>query len=588
MKSRFKYPKLNNIRVRDKLLMIYILCIVAPVLVTNLIFADRIIRSVKKENGDQCNAIMDTALLNIDRDFERIINLSTLIYTDRSLDQALERDYSGSVERIDVYAFFRDYMARIRSMYTQIVGVSIYTDNKTIPFGGSYIYNNVELDALDWYGRIRDSGKTVNFTVYVQNDGKYLSVLRNMDYFADSRSRKIMKIDLNLNEIASTLKGTSGRWDIYLVSEAGEIITSSNNGFNNMSGFASLEDLAPGPDDNVIVRDLGRYDVLRGWKLLGVFRQDQLYESLQRSGGFVAVMALLDLVAATAVILLISRSINRRLNLVAAHMRKHDLRPLDVEEGADEIGEVIREYNRMAQKIQDMIRNEYEYSIEIKNAELERRQAVINALQSQINPHFLFNTLEAIRMRSSLKNEDETAGIIKSLSKMFRRMLNWKEDLIPLSEEIGFVEDYLKVQHYRFGGKVRYRIDVGPGAGSIGIPKMTIQPFVENSCVHGIEEIRGDGFILIRAALAGGRLDITIGDNGKGMVPDELSGLLSEVKSNGDGPGSIGIRNVYNRLKLLYGDELRLDIAGAPGAGVTVSISIPAAECPPQGEGRQA
>jgi two-component system sensor histidine kinase YesM len=578
MKRRPAFLKLSNIKVRNKLLMIYILCIVLPVLATNIIFADRIIGSVKKENADQCNAIMDTALLNIDRDFEKIINLSTLIYTDRSLDQALERDYSGIAEKIDVYSYFRDYTARIRSMYVQIVSIGIYTDNKSIPLGGNYVYNGTDLDAIGWYEKIRDSGKTVLFTAYAENGGKYLSVLRNMDYFTDSRHRKIMKIDLNLNEIASTLKGNSGRWDVYLVSDANEIITSSVDSFNSMGGFAGFPDVRPGRSDSVVTRSLGRYDVLRGWKLVGVFRQEQLYESLQQSGGFVAAMAILDLVSATAIILLISRSLNKRLKLVAAHMRKHDLEPLDCDEGADEIGEVIREYNLMARKIQDMIKNEYEYSIEIKNAELERRQAVINALQSQINPHFLFNTLEAIRMRSSLKNEDETAEVIKCLSRMFRRMLNWKKDMISLREEIGFVESYLRVQQYRFGGKISYRIEMDPDAGRVEIPNMTIQPFVENSCFHGIEGVRGDGFISIRAARRDGRLDIAVEDNGKGMRQDTLAGLLAEIRTDADGECSIGIRNVYNRLRLLYGDNLRFDIASAPGAGTRVTVSIPAAE----------
>lgn len=573
MARRFGLPRINDIRVRNKLLLIYILCVVAPVLVTDLVFAGRIIGSVRQEALSQYGAITEAAQLNVNSELEDIIYLSTLIYTDNSFNTALDRDYTGVGEKYDTYVYFKDYLSRIRSMYSQVESVHIYTDNNTIPLSSDYIHSPENLRELDWYPMLRQAGDKVLFYTEETDGRKHVSVIRCLNYFHNQRHEKVVKIDLAARSISRHLKGGPGRWHMHLVNGAGQVVASSVDSANNAAGFVPLAELPAEKNDVVLTRGFEKYDVLRGWKIVAVFRPVELDRVLRQSWRFVLVMLLVNLLAATAVIVLISRSLNKRLKVISGHIRRHDLQALDVDEGRDEIGEIIREYNSMAGRIQSMIKNEYEYSIDRKNLELERKQAVINALESQINPHFLFNTLESIRMRSSLKNEEETAGIIRSLSAIFRRMLSWS-DTVPVREELRFVEDYLKLQRYRFGPKIDYRIHMDPAVESLPIPKMTIQPFVENACIHGLESITGNGVITVRVEMLVNTLSVVILDNGRGMDSDRLEQVRGQAAAGPGGDGSIGIRNVCNRLRLLYGGRFRFDIKSQPGEGTGVSIEI--------------
>src|SRR5690606_347847 len=132
-----------------------------------------------------------------------------------------------------------------------------------------------------------------------------------------------------------------------------------------------------------------------------------------------------------------------------------------------------------------------------KNMEIEHRHAQLNALQSQINPHFLFNALETIRMRSIIKKEAETAKIIHNMAKLFRGSLTWKRDKVPLTEELEFINCFLEIQKYRFADRLEYKIEVEEAASKCLIPKLIFLPFVENACIHGIEKVRHGGEVII-------------------------------------------------------------------------------------------
>ena len=156
-------------------------------------------------------------------------------------------------------------------------------------------------------------------------------------------------------------------------------------------------------------------------------------------------------------------------------------------QGNDEIGILIKAFNKMVVKIRSLIHDVYEAKLEQSRIKLEKKQAELNALQSQMNPHFLYNTLEAIRMRSVEKGEKETAEMIKRLTRSFRRMSRFQQEWVTVEEEIGYIKDFLTIQQYRFGAEFQYTMEIDPAVLGCKIPKLVIQPFVENACLHGIE-----------------------------------------------------------------------------------------------------
>lgn len=272
------------------------------------------------------------------------------------------------------------------------------------------------------------------------------------------------------------------------------------------------------------------------------------------------------------------RSYNYRVKRLSRHMQKvsnEKFELIRIDEGQDEIGGLIRNFNRMTTTINSLINDVYKLEIQKNNLEMERVRAELNFLQSQMNPHFLFNTLNAILVVCTKNNYSDVTDIIKSLSKLLRRLLSWKEDLVTLEEEMTFIEMYLKIEKFRFRDKFDYQFEIDEQSLQYKIPKLSMQPLVENSCKHGLQAIEGLGVIKVKTLVEEGRLKVTVSDNGKGIEPEKLQELLGNVQNEASSGTNIGIRNVYRRLELYYEDQVRFDISSVPDEGTIVTFDIP-------------
>jgi sensor histidine kinase YesM len=220
---------------------------------------------------------------------------------------------------------------------------------------------------------------------------------------------------------------------------------------------------------------------------------------------------------------------------------------------------------------------EEEYNSKIIKAKLEREtiQSKLLALQSQVNPHFLFNALECIRLKSVAKDENETAKIILYMSRMFRNLINWKEDIIPLSEEVKFLKEFLNIQKYRFEDEFIYRIKIDKNTNSCLIPKFIIQPLVENACIHGIGALVDYRHVRITSILKDGRLCISVMDNGIGIEDKKLELIKSNLEKKDISNNNIGLNNIYQRLYLYYNSEFSFNIYSKEKIGTKITLKIP-------------
>ena len=210
--------------------------------------------------------------------------------------------------------------------------------------------------------------------------------------------------------------------------------------------------------------------------------------------------------------------------------------------------------------------NSYKNKIHEQEMLVGRKNAELLALHSQINPHFLFNVLESIRMHSILKKENETADMVAKLAVMQRQYVEWGNDSVSIFQEIEFVKAYLALQKYRFGERLNYDIEVDRECENFKIPKLTIVTFVENACVHGIESKSSPGWIFVRIGRQGERLEIEIEDTGSGMAEAKLTELQNNM-CNADiemlkGGGRVGIINACVRLKMVTENrvEFRVEV----------------------------
>ena len=219
----------------------------------------------------------------------------------------------------------------------------------------------------------------------------------------------------------------------------------------------------------------------------------------------------------------------------------------------DEIGMLGARFNRMVLRLKDLIENEYQM-------ELRNRESELKLLQSQINPHFLYNTLDMIRWTARLEQAPETSRLIELLSRIFRISLSRGKMWIPLSEELDYCRSYLELQKHRLGGALVYSLNCEYDAADVPILKMTIQPLIENSIHHGFGDGKMTRRIKVRCYRDGERLIIDVMDNGKGFSREEFAAALQE---------GFALRNIRDRLRIAWGDEASLSVVeeGGPAGG---------------------
>lgn len=321
-------------------------------------------------------------------------------------------------------------------------------------------------------------------------------------------------------------------------------------------------------------------DNVQEYALFEVNRTQQQYQTMQIGltrwaiGGVVMIAAaiLFSLVAAWR----ISKSIYvpiKKLHDVTATIAGHDLEVLVTAENADEITELGMSFNIMVGKIKELLAAKLEEHENLKKAELR-------VLQAQINPHFLYNTLDAIIWMAEAKRSDQVVELVRVLSRFFRITLSKGKDWITVRDEIEHIESYLAIQKMRYRDILDYRIDMPNDLCDGQMLKLTLQPLVENALYHGIKNKRNGGMIVVRGRrLEGDLLQIQIEDNGIGMMQEQLAQTRALLDTPFDntviGENGYGINNVNQRIKLYYGQQYGLAIESKYRHGTCVSLVIP-------------
>lgn len=244
----------------------------------------------------------------------------------------------------------------------------------------------------------------------------------------------------------------------------------------------------------------------------------------------------------------------------------------------DEIGDLCRGFNSMAERLNLMIDRVYRYRLETETAQLK-------ALQSQINPHFLHNTLETIRMKALINGDKDVANMIKMLARLFRITLERKKNIVMLREELEHAQTYVDLQNMRFNDRFHLDIRIAPGLEDIYVMKLTLQPLVENCIVHGFQERFDQESICISVEEANGDILISVTDNGAGIEVERLRSLqtyLTDTQVNLDGRDEhrgIGVVNIMSRIRLEYGSAYGLEIRPNEPRGTCVVMKLPKNRC---------
>jgi two-component system sensor histidine kinase YesM len=342
-------------------------------------------------------------------------------------------------------------------------------------------------------------------------------------------------------------------------------------------------------DENMVLLERIRWvstlveESVQDYMLFEVNRTEQQYRALQaglQQWIYASVIGMLAAVAFSIVAALrISRSIYlpiKKLHDVTTTIAHEDLEPLVTSDNVDEITELGMSFNIMVGKVRELVAAKMQEQENLKKAELR-------ALQAQINPHFLYNTLDTIIWMVESKHTTQVVDLVRALSRFFRISLSKGEDWITVGDEFEHVTSYLAIQKIRYRDILDYQIDVNDAILSATILKLTLQPLVENALYHGIKNKRNGGMIRVCGQKHGDAfIHIEIADNGMGMTPERLAQVRAALLCDtpGTSEGGYGLINVNQRIRLYYGQRYGLTIASKYSTGTTVSMTIPLRRLP--------
>lgn len=588
---------IKNLKLKTKLILLYVFTILLPM----VILSQAIINNSGNKIVNQTTQITQIDVKQLKRNISDLLNgyisiSNQICYYDDILKTYL--DVSKTYTVLDSLDAYNSYLKTI-SYYgvngiTGSVFLKVYFLNETLTQDiNTFIFADDEIQKSTPYQKAIVADGNVAWGYIKASKRIYASrVLKDNTL----KTIGVVSIEIPEERIYSLIQETSSLDKLIMIcNDDGEVLTSNDTSLTG--GVGSIGDkaffLQAFKNDSVIFdyKDGGNYKVISetlkaghqfpDWRIIALIPLDSLLSGAYkiRNTSLLICIAILS-ISGILFILSLNWIINRIKQLVDnMKMIKEGVFSTISDSGPhDEIGVLIDNFNKMAKSLNTLIHENYEVNLQVKDIALKKREAEIHALQSQINPHFLFNTLESIRMKlNNGVDLSEASAMIFNLAKILRMSLNWQGDISDLAKEISFTKYYLEINKGRYRDKFDYSINVPDNLLDCKVPKLIMQPIVENSIKYGLERKSRFGIISILIWEDEGRLIIEITDNGAGMDEETLSKLMREMQTPDEinGERSIGIKNVNNRIMLHYGSDYGLKIESIKDEGTKVTLTMP-------------
>ncbi|OCT15367.1 hypothetical protein A8709_14880 [Paenibacillus pectinilyticus] len=582
----------NDIPLKFKFLIIYLLCVLLPIMCINSLFYMQDSKNTERREMDNLRISLDRAGNEIMQMINEGVVIGNAVSADRVFNEMLEYTYSDNVAYYEEYdSYLRDKLGQYPNIYPYISWIGVYTSNPTLSNGGSYFMLKPNDLQSEWYRKMNDEKNKVTVTSYLDTNPMnpeeklvYVSIIRKLDNFPDlMKFPKYLRIDIRMDKLLELFEKEHNYLLIKLVDEENRLVLESSGAYKGVGELlptlpVNSANQLTGLPSKSFVSPLGTASFVLNWRLIGIPEGSRAAEERKGVLHFFTWLTLISTIIPTLLIYIIMHSFNFRVRKLSKHMqlvKNERFEPITMYEGKDEIGGLLRSFNLMTEKIRNLIHDVYKLEIQKKDLELERVQAELNYLQSQVDPHFLFNTLNAILVVCKKYRYEHVTEIIQNLSQILRRLLSWKEDLVTLEEELSFTEMYLQIEKFRFQDRFHYELIADESVLPYRIPKMSIQSLVENSCKHGLQSVKGNRRIRISVEIVGAKMRMRVEDNGIGMKAEKLDEIVGSLFKGEDNGKNVGLRNVYRRLNLFYAERSLFQIESIPYEKTSVTIQIP-------------
>lgn len=577
---------LDDCKLKKKLLILYICCVLIPLVATDSIVLYIVIHSEQIENQHAMENDASAVQYSLSDIIERAARTGKTIYTNEAVEEFLNTEYETAMDYVVTANHFLKNSMLGSGIGLDNTQITIYAENETIINGGTFGRLSSVRDTA-WYRQLQQSGKDYILYCYyddakspVVDAKRKLCFVRKMNFFGESGCEKVVKVEIDYSNLVRGLTKMNYESRLYIC-EDGKIVL-SNDGYSNVGqAFEPFTKY----DEVDYEKEISYYGTT--WQLYVLKEQNSVAAVIQENLPLILLLVLSNAVLPWVLMSLINRSITKRMQELSRAFEsvdKDSLAEIPRVRGQDEIGSLMQNYNRMVRRTNELVQTVYKERLREQEMDIARQNAELLALHSQINPHFLFNALESIRMHSVLKQEYETADMVEKLALMERQNVDWGEDTVEIGKEMEFVEAYLGLQKYRFGERLSYELDIADTCREIRIPKLTIVTFVENACVHGIESKTAPGWIFVRVYRENGLLCIEVEDTGGGLDEEQLAKIRERIQEASieklKEKGRVGMLNACLRLKMMTENTVQFVIESEKGAGTIVQIQIPLGKLP--------
>lgn len=584
MKKRWRTLEevINDYSIKKKLILFYLCCVLLPLFITDSVILGIIYYGEINDKKYEMERVADAVEAELDYNLEEAAKMANAIYLSRYINEFLDYRFDSGVD------FFEASLDIEKKNFYEISGssssttyVTMYSDNETI-VNGNHFYKLSSAKNEKWYEEFRDSEDNMQlFFYYIGNENpsanvlRKISLVRKMDYYKDLKCEKIVRVDVDYSNLVRQLTSMQYNVPVYICS--GDMIIWSNEGD---SGTRTDFSYLTGDEKVGHVKEFAKYG--QNIHILVMETESDLISIMKQHTPLILLMLTVNILLPGLLVIAFNKSIVSRLTQLSNafnQMEGDSLKEITNVRGKDEIGTLMNNYNRMVFRFRELIQTVYKDQLEKQKMDIARQNAELLALHSQINPHFLFNVLEGIRMHSVLKGETETAKMVERLALLERETANWKDDMVLIRKEVKFIEAYLELQKHRFGERLKYQIETEEECLDYYIPKLTLVTFVENACVHGVEGKAATCWVYVRVYKKRGMVYLEVEDTGAGMDERKVEQLREKMQTSNIETlrtnKHIGIANACLRLKMVSNQTVTFELDSELGAGTFISIKVP-------------
>lgn len=543
--------------------------------------------TIYENSVNYSSQIIEQVNYDIDSYMEYLINISSIVSKSSDVSQYLYNEDQTEEETGEERERILSQFVTIRDSRNDIYNIAAVANNgrSVLNDGSDHFTEYINIKDESWYRAALSSSRGIAISSsHVQNaiqeSYKWVITLsRALVNYRTGKNDGVFFVDLNYSAISELCNNNSlgDKGYIFILDENGNIVYHPKQQLMYGGLMTENIDQIMSSKSNHFLTKTGDklYTIsksdITGWTVVGAIYTSELMKNNKQAQMLYFLVAAVLLLGVTVVSSIISREITKPIRQLRDSMSlvekgRFDKANVDVT-AENEVGSLSKSFNVMTERIHTLMeQNVYEQK--------QKRKSELKALQAQINPHFLYNTLDSIIWMSEAGKSEEVVLMTSALARLLRQSISNAKEEVSIGEEIDYVRSYLTIQKMRYKDKLEYSIEMSPEINHVRIIKLALQPIVENAIYHGLKYKETKGNINIDGYKLGRKAYITISDDGVGMDEETLAHIFDEKQKEHKANG-VGVPNVQKRLQLYYGEEYGISYISRKGAGTVATITVP-------------